>query len=375
MNKLFKGLICYTIAICCHILCFAHSATENDSHLSVKLSPEKEIYYIGETVEVIITLKIDEENAEFENIQFSGLNNLPYANVSKIYHDASQNADGAVFIAPLTFTDEANDKLNIEATYRYSIRDTRGNGFFVMKTMGPIKHAKAISKDFIVQNLPTPPVEPFTGFIGRVQMHSSLSTNIAAVGDIITVSTFISTSDISQKDINPCSIEHIDGFKLYPAKIIDQDKNEFKSNYLIEQSIVPNALGEYTIPSPQVFSFDTIDGTYKQVTDNTPLKITIVERKTEVIEDIILDPAALIDGTKTNTTEGAVKPIDPATKKCFTNMDTTAKLAPASTALTIFDIPANSKITILEQHGGWCRISFGNAYGWIPFSAISIGEQ
>lgn len=241
--------------------------------------------------------------------------------------------------------------------------------------MGPIKHAKAISKDFIVQNLPTPPVEPFTGFIGSVQMHSSLSTNVAAVGDIITVSTFISTSDISQKDINPCSIEHIDGFKLYPAKIIDQDKNEFKSNYLIEQSIVPNALGEYTIPSPQVFSFDTIDGTYKQVTDNTPLKITIVERKTEVIEDIILDPAALIDGTKTNTTEGAVKPIDPATKKCFTNIDTTAKLAPASTALTIFDIPANSKIIILEQHGGWCRISFGNAYGWIPFSAISIGEQ
>ncbi|MBQ8570768.1 MAG: hypothetical protein IJ444_04580 [Kiritimatiellae bacterium] len=60
MNKLFKGLICYTIAICCHILCFAHSATENDSPLSVKLSPEKEIYYIGETVEVITTLKIDE---------------------------------------------------------------------------------------------------------------------------------------------------------------------------------------------------------------------------------------------------------------------------------------------------------------------------
>lgn len=375
MNKLFKGLICYTIAICCHILCFAHSATENDSPLSVKLSPEKDTYYIGETVEVIITLKIDEENAEFENIQFSGLNNLPYANVSKIYHDAPQNADGAVFIALLTFTDEANDKLNIDATYRYSSRDIRGNGFFVIKTMGSIKYAKAISKDFIVQNLPTPPVEPFTGFIGSVQMHSSLSTNVAAVGDIVTVRTTIISSDINQKDLNPCSIEHIDGFKLYPAKIVKQNKNELNISYIIEQNIVPNAIGQFIIPPPKVFSFDTMNGTYKQIADSEPLEITVTERKAEAIEDVVLDPSTNTDNAKTNSTENATTLIDPATANCITTANTIAKLAPASSALTIFEIPANSPVVILEQHGAWCRVSFNSSYGWVPISAITSGEK
>lgn len=377
MNKLFKGLICYTIAICCHILCFAHSATENDSPLSVKLSPEKEIYYIGETVGIIFTLKIDEENAVLEDINLAGLSNLPYAKVSQIYQDQSKEEEEneSVFVSSITFTEAISTQLNIDATYRYSIRDVRGNGFFVMKTMGPTKRAKASSKAFIVKELPPPPTEPFTGFIGEIDIYSTLSTNEATVGDIVTVRTEIITSDISQSDITPCSIDHINGFKLYPAKIVDEEKGEFESRYIIEQNIVPNIVGQFTIPSPKVFCFDTIDGNYKHVIEREPLEITVTERKVEAVEDIVLDPSTNIDNGKTNATESTTQPLDPATAKCITTANTTAKLAPATTALTIFDIPANSKIIILEQHGGWCRISFGNAYGWIPFSAISIGEQ
>ena len=376
MNKLFKGLICYTIAICCHILCFAHSATENDSPLSVKLSPEKEIYYIGETVGIIFTLKIDEENAVLEDINLAGLSNLPYAKVSQIYQDPSKEEEENefIFVSSITFTEAISTQLNIDATYRYSIRDVRGNGFFVMKTMGPTKRAKASSKAFIVKELPPPPTEPFTGFIGEIDIYSTLSTNEATVGDIVTIRTEIITSDISQSDITPCSIDHIDGFKLYPAKIVDEEKGESESRYIIEQNIVPNVVGQFTIPSPKVFSFDTMDGTYKQSADNDPLEITVTERKVEAVEDIVLDPSANIENSKTNDVDSTTKPLDPATAKCITTANTTAKLAPATTALTIFEIPANSSITILEQHDAWYRVRYKDSFGWIPITSTTGGK-
>lgn len=374
MNKLLKYLACFVIVICCQIVCIANTTTST-TPLSIKLSPEKDTYYIGETVGIIFTLKIDEENAVLEDINLAGLSNLPYAKVSQIYQDPSKEEEENefIFVSSITFTEAISTQLNIDATYRYSIRDVRGNGFFVMNTMGPTKRAKASSKAFIVKELP-PPMEPFTGFIGEIEIYSSLSTNAAAVGDIVTVRTIIFTSDINQKDVNPCSIEHIDGFKLYPAKIVEQEKGDSGSGYIIEQDIVPNVVGQFTIPSPKVFSFDTMDGTYKQIADNDPLEITVTERNTKAVEDIVLDPSANIENSKTNDVDSTTKPIDPATAECITSADATVKLAPSTTALTIFEIPANSSITILEQHGAWYRVRYKDSFGWIPITSTTGGK-
>ena len=382
MNKLFKGLICYTIAICCHILCFAHSATENDSPLSVKLSPEKDIYYVGETVKLIFSLRIDEEYAEVEDINFTGLNNLSYAKFGEFFNvpsDETTDKQKHSFATFLTFTDAEEATLDIGAVYRYSIRDVRGNGFFVMKTMGPTKRAKAKPLSISIKELLPPPTDQFSGIVGSIDIYSTISTNIAAVGDIITVRTTIETSDLNIKDSLSCSIEHLENFKLYPEKIVQQGYTAENYGYVIEQTIVPNAPGEFTIPPPKVLYFDTTVGEYKfateKINEEDQLTITITERKVEEVEDVILTPIGPdSNADASSTTNANVRTIDPATKQQITNIATMAKLAPSPNALNIFEIPANGQITVLEQHSGWYRVNYNNAFGWIPVSAIKSGE-
>jgi hypothetical protein len=48
----------------------------------------------------------------------------------------------------------------------------------------------------------------------------------------------------------------------------------------------------------------------------------------------------------------------------------TARLAPAGTALETFDLPAGSRVRVLEVFGHWAKIEFGDKRGWIPRESL-----
>lgn len=374
MNKLFKyalALLCLTI----NLMCIAADSATTEDTLTCSLYPEKSTYYVGETAVLRIELTLNEENTELNDILgLDGLS-LPYIQKPRIQQLNSANPQKYIFAAQISFTEACEGNFSLSILYR-TVTRTRHNSFFMMSSINGAKKVTAKPLTFTISNLPESN-EPFSGIIGAAMLSTTISTNSASIGDIITLRTTVETTSPFPGDPIPCSIDHIDGFKLYPAKVVDKKQSNASTQYITEQTIVPNRLGEFTIPAPELYYFDTIDGTYKTISEKEPISITIIERKVKDVQDVVIIPIkgdSSQVGTASNATPLIVSSADKE-KQLKTNATVVAKLAPSTAALTIFEIPANSSVKPLEQHGGWCRICFNNAYGWIPISALTTGGE
>lgn len=370
MNKLFKYFLCIITIIWCQFLFAAGSS--NKATLLIKLIPQKDTYYVGETAELRIELALNQENEELNEININGLNDFDYASFSQLH---SKNPQTTIFSRPISFYEPNDITLEISADYTTIYRKFK-LGFHYQETNNKIYHTNAKPLKFKVLPLPEHNGD-FSGIIGIATINTTISKNTALLGDIITLKSTVLTSFPMKQEPVASDIKHIDGFKLYPAKITQIKQSDTTTSYTIEQTIVPNKLGEFTIPAPSISYFDTADGTYKSISEEKPLKISIVERKSNNVEDVVVVP---LTGNKDEeislpNSEASPLKLDFNSNLFKTKINFSAKLAPADTALTIFEIPANSSISILEQHGTWCRIAFNNYYGWISLSAIEMGEK
>lgn len=375
MNKFLK-ISLFIVILLTNFICFAKNDTKKTGDiLSCEIFPKKEVYYVGETVSVRFELVLAEENSEIHNgtININGLNNVPYISTEKIKQLNANHDRGYAFSKTITFIDSGNYIITPAVFYTKAVR-TSHRGFF--SSMIEFENTETFSNQIHIQ-ISEPPIHAgdFCGIIGSAEIFSKISTNNIETGDIIIIKTYVETSNYMKDKFIPPSIIDIEGFKIYPPKIIETKQEDGSIYFVIEQMIVANKDGIFTIPAPVLTYFDSIDGAYKNISENKPLNITVRKRNIEEENTVVIPITGINSDTDTpNDSTYTLNPEGSSTTHLKTSSNTIAKLAPSTTALTIFEIPANSDIIILEQHGSWYRVLFNDTFVWIPISA-TIGEK
>jgi hypothetical protein len=149
-----------------------------------------------------------------------------------------------------------------------------------------------------VSPLPTNGVPPgFAGAIGNYQMEATVSTNVATVGDPITLGIrIIGRGPIESLAFNPA--DNWPGFKTYPpvTKVETSDEFGLQGIKSFEQVVIPENTQIKELP-PIAFSFfDPDQNAYRTVTrPATPMTVrpgTIGPARPTVVADATLGPAA-----------------------------------------------------------------------------------
>lgn len=367
MSKYFKFFQKFILSFClifsCANICYSDT-------LSCELIPQKDTYYVGENVELRFELILDENNADImsNTANLYGLDVIPYISLENMKHGRGAK-NSIVFTQKITFIEPGNFVFEPILDYKKIIRVGLLEAFFNgQKTSYETCYGNAIK--ITIKSLPQA-TDSFSGIVGDLNVTTTISTNSAELGDVINIMTNVKTENYMINYPKISSIKHVDGFKLYPANIVDITHENQSTSYTIEQKIVANELGDFTISSPIVTYFDVNDKSYKSISNPKQLSIRVSERVIEEVKDVVPTPVSVNESKNTTSTEKKINNY----KQYETISISVAKLSPSTAALTIFEIPPYTEITILEEHGGWCRVSYNNNYGWIPISAINMGEK
>ena len=134
----------------------------------------------------------------------------------------------------------------------------------------------------------------------------------------------------------------------------------FPDALTVTQVVVPLSEAAAASPLFSVPVFDPARGAYVECAA-PPLSLRVVPR---------LAPAP---ATVTGARERAAAGSDPRPGERVRALRTApARLAPAETALRLFDLPAGSDVLVRARHGEWARVLLPDgASGWIPASLLA----
>ena len=296
-----------------------------------------------------------------------------------------------------------------------------GFGLFRQISRNDIK-AKALSLSII----PLPEAgrpESFSGAIGQFSMETSLSSDTAAVGDLITMNTTIRGKGYLDP-ISPIRIPTSPSFKVYPSRNIPSADANTKT---FEQILIPQSTNAVIIPAVTFCYFDPLDNTYKSISKG-PIPVTILSHKKTVTESIYKParaskPGNVLAGQSINTgkpaprkdirkiritaavsywliiiissliitiryTKGSIAALilliiaaiislplwnilQLSINEATVVRNEKARVAPAYSAISCFDISHDATIRVLDQHGAWVKVEIEGKRGWLPSDSLT----
>jgi hypothetical protein len=211
--------------------------------------------------------------------------------------------------------------------------------------------------------LPLPPPAAgvnFSGAIGQFTFKSVVSPTSVVVGDLITVQTAIVGSG-NRDSLVPPKMSPERHFRVYePHQSSSTDRAT-----LFTQTLVPQNQAGTRLPPLTFVHFDPLKRAYITQTSQ-PVDLVYVKRALPSTTNELIDLSALI---ATNTTPTPPRPRRwrPESGKALTLLErTTARIAPASSAMESFHLGPNTQVRVLQQHHNWLRIQSGNRQAWIP---------
>jgi len=295
-----------------------------------------------------------------------------------------------------------------------------GFGLFTQISQFDIK-AKTLS----LPVLPLPDTGKPAGFSGAVGDFSldveAVPADVAA-GDLITVVTRISGSGYLES-VPVMNISPGPNFKAYPARKI-QDLE--RGGKVFEQVLVPQNTNAVSIPRVSFCFFNPSNGTYKtvskgpfQITFHPPVKASteaiyrpvetkalagrsILQDKLAAMQDsfnlkiilisaywlIIIGLSLWVTAKRARGSLPAIgiillaailfvplrniagRYLSPGNEAALIRNEK-ARLAPAYTAITSFDLSRDSQVRVLETYGSWSKIETSGRKGWIPSDAVT----
>jgi len=129
------------------------------------------------------------------------------------------------------------------------------------------KHLKADAVAITVKPLPQPVPSDFTGVVGALQLHSSLSSTQITVGDTVTLTVEFQGEGNTKDAILPDSFQ-FPGMKVYddkPQTDITRRENGVFVKKTFKKALVPLQSGNFDIPSMRLSSFNPKTGRFEKV--------------------------------------------------------------------------------------------------------------
>jgi hypothetical protein len=173
-----------------------------------------------------------------------------------------------------------------------------------------------------------------------------------ALGDLVNVTSVVRGTGWLEQITAP-RMAGAPGVRLYETTLTGS--NEFARFF--EQTVVPTASNS-VVPEVTFTYFDTGSGEYRTLRRG-PFPLTFHARKSETVE--VYRPAATTSGPA-----AATEPVRPAPLR----KPADARIAPAITALVIFEIQPDADIHVLERRPDWLLVEAAGNRGWVPVDVL-----
>jgi len=215
---------------------------------------------------------------------------------------------------------------------------------------------------------PMPPAPAnFSGAVGNFKFMASIDPTDIVKGDLITLTTSI-TGEGYTEGLRVPQLLNSTECKVYEPRQAKSEANTVKH----EQIVIPQSNKVQAVPAVTLTIFNPQKGQYQQISQG-PFPITFHAATTTEREHF--RPA------ETNKPQNAIsaksKPGNPRINNIFKNLGqarhkqatthdtTTAHMAPSTQSRPIFEIPENSKLSILKRQNHWLLIESDQRRGWI----------
>ncbi len=270
--------------------------------------------------------------------------------------------------------------IELKPTVHLLKRERRRTSFGVRWAETPVTVA---AKPLRLNILPLPPEPPdgFSGAVGQFSFETELSASEAAVGDLITLRMRIQGEGYWDA-IDLPQVKAAPFFSVYEPKTVSGASSRA---LVYEQTLVPRSDKATTIPALTFRYFDPVRGDYASRTRG-PFRLVL--RETEAVDreetfrpdlseqdgDLPVPDAARVAGREESRMALRWRALSNRLRGrelAATARRVSARLAPASGALTTFRIPADAELTVLESHNGWVKVQYRNNRGWIPADALA----
>ena len=267
--------------------------------------------------------------------------------------------------------------INISPELGFTILTRERQGFF----MTTVQTQQKISvKPLTLTITPIPESgkpSDFSGVVGQFSFDIEVAPCEVAVGDLITAVMKIRGSgyleEISQPRISPGR-----NFKVYDPKLVSGTGPDEKT---FEQIIIPQSTNAVEISAISFSFFDPRPNSYKTITKG-PFPLTFHEKKSAALkpyrpspipEESVKDSGpAMFPTSFSERLAAALRSRFGGSPEASVIKDEIARLAPAHSSVASFDLPEGSIVYVLETHGSWAKISFGNKRGWIPRASLKM---
>ncbi len=217
-----------------------------------------------------------------------------------------------------------------------------------------------------------PPAEEGTspsGAVGTFVYRVTPEPLDVAVGDLIKLRTRISGDGYLDGVVCPASSPE-EGFKVYPPRLLAQKSNAIE----FEQILIPLDSRATEIPPLTFTSFDARRGGYSTQTQG-PYRITFHAQREVDQSQPYRPPTEQGEPAPAVTLADKIErwkqqPQPKGHETVIAVEPVTARLAPASVAMALFDCKPGDIVLIIEEHEGWISIRRGQNMGWIPLDAV-----
>lgn len=205
----------------------------------------------------------------------------------------------------------------------------------------------------------------FSGAVGKFSFAASAEPLDVAVGDIITVSMNISGNGYLE-NIRAPGVSGARDFKIYEPEEMPGNEAFLKS---FEQAVIPLNEDVEHVPPVSFSYFDPWRGMYQTI-EQGPFPLEFHEEK-KPDGNAIYRPAggngrARPEGDGFETRD-AISPVPTDTVN--------ARIAPAFSALVLFEIGPGANLKVLEKYGDWLKVESGGNFGWIPAGKVNLPKS
>jgi len=282
------------------------------------------------------------------------------------------------------------------------------------------------AKELALPVLPLPEggkPKSFSGAIGQFTLQTEVSPSDVAIGDLITVTTTIKGKGYIEP-VSTINIPLAPNFKVYPSKTVPGIESNTR---IFEQILVPQSTNATAIPAFSFCYFDPYETAYKTVSSG-PFPIIFhaaTKAKTETIYRPVQTKAPtaprlglniIQNNQYTNNHSSGMRIaavaaywtviislsllitkkyrrgsiaafgilvvaamiflplwnlLQASAKEAIAVRSDKARLAPAYSALVIFEVSRGSATRIVDAYGTWVKIEMSGKKGWIPADALT----
>lgn len=348
------------------------SQTPQAPQVVFKILPKLTTYTVGQRVTAQLTIDFGEAEL-YSQINIAGMPDSRTAQMGEFRPIDSGSPQKLAFAADMIllkpgvriYAPELSGQMAVRAR---SVRFIRRNVFPFHAVAPPVE-----------LNIEVPPTDgrpdDWCGIVGEYRLDAVLGPRTSRVGDLLTLKwSLIGRGTV--EDVARISYQPGRNFRVYPPRVTSQADGVVSCS----QVVIPLGTNVTEASAFQLSVYHPVKGVYETLSAG-PFALTVRVRDTEeaaasVLPELIVrhgdgEPEA-VRIEQTRDVSGWVRVVRRRWGAYATvEVESSARLAPATGARVLFTIPAGALVEIRERHGDWARVLVERAAGWVPGAVLT----